>query len=28
VLDKQYQTNQGYNQDGINGLVTVKYAPK
>ncbi|WP_287602445.1 TonB-dependent receptor [Thiothrix sp.] len=28
VLDKQYQTVQGYNQDGINGLVTVKYAPK
>jgi vitamin B12 transporter len=28
VLDKVYQTNQGYNQDGINGLVTVKYAPK
>lgn len=28
VLDKDYQTNKGYNQDGINGLVTVKYAPK
>ncbi|OQX13111.1 MAG: hypothetical protein BWK73_13185 [Thiothrix lacustris] len=28
VLDKDYQTNAGYNQDGINGLVTVKYAPK
>jgi vitamin B12 transporter len=28
VLDKKYQTVQGYNQDGINGLVTVKYAPK
>lgn len=28
VLDKDYQTNSGYNQDGINGLVTVKYAPK
>jgi len=28
VLDKDYQTNYGYNQDGINGLVTVKYAPK
>ena len=28
VLDKQYETNRGYNQDGINGLVTVKYAPK
>jgi vitamin B12 transporter len=28
VLDKDYQTNNGYNQDGVNGLVTVKYAPK
>lgn len=28
VLDKDYQTNSGYNQDGVNGLVTVKYAPK
>ncbi|UJS24488.1 TonB-dependent vitamin B12 receptor [Thiothrix winogradskyi] len=28
VLDKDYQTNNGYNQDGMNGLVTVKYAPK
>jgi vitamin B12 transporter len=28
VLDKDYQTAQGYNQDGINGLVTLKYAPK
>lgn len=28
VLDKDYQTNKGYNQDGIHGLVTVKYAPK
>ena len=28
VLDKDYQTNKGYNQDGINGLVTLKYAPK
>ncbi|OQX06417.1 MAG: hypothetical protein BWK73_30940 [Thiothrix lacustris] len=28
VLDKDYQTNSGYNQDGINGLVTLKYAPK
>jgi vitamin B12 transporter len=28
VLDKAYQTNNGYNQDGVNGLVTVKYAPK
>jgi len=28
VLDKDYQTNAGYNQDGINGLVTVKYAPQ
>jgi vitamin B12 transporter len=28
VFDKAYQTNNGYNQDGVNGLVTVKYAPK
>jgi vitamin B12 transporter len=28
VLDKQYQTNKGYNQDGLNALVTLKYAPK
>lgn len=28
VLDKQYQTNSGYNQDGINGLVTLRFAPK
>ena len=28
VLGKDYQTNNGYNQDGVNGLVTVKYAPK
>ncbi len=28
ILDKKYQTAQGYNQDGINGLVTLKYAPK
>lgn len=28
VLDKDYQTNKGYNQDGVNGLVTLKYAPK
>lgn len=28
VLDKQYETNRGYNQDGINGLVTVTYAPQ
>ena len=27
VLDKDYQTNKGYNQDGINGLITLKYAP-
>ena len=26
VLDKDYQTNKGYNQDGINGLITLKYA--
>ena len=28
VLDKQYQTNKGYNQDGLNTFVTLKYAPK
>ncbi|MDD5395361.1 MAG: TonB-dependent vitamin B12 receptor [Thiothrix sp.] len=28
ALDKNYQTAQGFNQDGINGLVTLKYAPK
>lgn len=28
LLDKDYQTNSGYNQDGINGLVTLKYAPQ
>lgn len=28
VLDKKYETNKGYNQDGINGMLTVKYAPK
>ena len=28
VLDKDYQTNSGYNQDGINGVVTLNYAPK
>ena len=28
VLDKQYETNKGYNQDGLNALVTLKYAPK
>lgn len=28
VLDKQYETNLGYRQDGVNGLVTVTYAPQ
>lgn len=28
VLDKNYQTNNGYNQDGINGLMTLKFSPK
>ena len=28
VLDKSYKTNKGYNQDGINGMLTIKYAPK
>ncbi len=28
VLDKNYQTNKGYNQDGLNGLLTVSYSPK
>lgn len=27
VLDKPYQTNAGYNQDGVNGLLTVKFTP-
>lgn len=27
VLDKSYETSKGYRQDGINGLVTLKYAP-
>ena len=28
VFDKKYETNKGYNQDGINGMLTIKYAPK
>lgn len=28
VLDKDYQTNGGYRQDGVNGLVTVKFVPE
>jgi len=28
VLDKNYQTNDTYNQDGINGLINIKYSPK
>jgi len=28
VLNKHYQTNAGYNQDGANYLITFKYAPK
>lgn len=28
VLDKDYQTNNRYHQDGVNGLVTVKFVPK
>lgn len=28
VLDKDYQTNKGYNQDGVNGLLTISYSPK
>ena len=28
ALDKKYETNKGYNQDGINAMLTVKYAPK
>lgn len=28
LLDKKYETNKGYNQDGINGMLTIKYAPK
>ena len=25
VLDKSYETNAGFNQDGVNGLITIKY---
>ncbi|MEE9445614.1 MAG: TonB-dependent receptor, partial [Cocleimonas sp.] len=28
VLGKSYKTNKGYNQEGINGMLTVKYTPK
>lgn len=28
VLDKDYATNAGFNQDGVNGLISLKYAPK
>lgn len=27
VLDQSYETNQGYNQGGVNGMVTLNYAP-
>jgi len=28
ILDKEYATNKGFNQDGVNGLLSIKYAPK
>jgi len=28
LLDKEYQSNKGYHQDEINGLLTVNYSPK
>ncbi len=28
VLDKDYETNNTYNQDGANGLLSIKYSPK
>ena len=28
LLDKQYELNNGFNQDGINAMLTLKYAPK
>lgn len=28
ALDKDYVTKKGYNQDGANGMLTIKYAPK
>ncbi len=28
ALDKKYETNKGYNQDGINAMLSIKYAPK
>jgi len=28
ALDKDYITKKGYNQDGINGMLSIKYAPK
>ena len=28
VLDTDYKTNKGYNQDGVNGMLTIKYTPK
>ena len=28
VLDKNYRTNKGYNQDGVNGMLSIKYSPK
>jgi len=28
VLDKKHATNKGYNQDGTNGMLTLKYSPK
>jgi vitamin B12 transporter len=28
ILDKDYKTNKGYNQDGVNGMLTIKYTPR
>ncbi len=28
VLDKKYQINKGYNQEGTNGFLTISYSPK
>ena len=28
VLDTDYKTNKGYNQDGVNGMLTIKYTPR
>ncbi len=28
ALDKEYTTNAGYNEDGVNGMLTIKYNPE